>query len=125
VEGEDDYCELKELSKIEITKAAVSKLPRKKLASVLAAYLVDYEDTTGAEFRKIQKCIYAFCTNTLTGGSVLVDAEEEDADAIMKEMIESISDNYGDGYSTAIRRSLKVRLSTFMQLIRNDSGHGP
>jgi len=119
VQDEDDYGELKELCEIRISKATVSDMPTNKLASVLAAFLVDYDVQMGASFRKIEKCLRKFCENNLVGGAVLVDAEEEDAYAIMDEIIENIFANYGDGSSTAIRRSLKVRLSKFMKHIRN------
>jgi len=118
VEDGDDHGEMKELREIVITKATVTKLPMKKLASVLAAYLVDYDDTMGVAFRMLENCIYTFCENNLIRGAVLVDASEEHADGIINEMVENIAANYGDGSSQAIRSSLKVGLSTFMELSR-------
>jgi len=121
LEGEDDYGELKKLSEISITKATASNLPMKTLASVLAAYSVNYKDEMGAKFRKIEKCIYTFCENNFIEGLVLVEAEENDAYKIMTEMIEYIIENYVDGSPTVIRISLEVRFSKFMRLIQNDS----
>jgi len=63
VEGEDEHGKLKELSEIVVNKSTISKLSMKKLASVLAAYLVDNDDKMVAQFRKIKKmCILSYKT---------------------------------------------------------------
>lgn len=112
----------KTLKDVTLSKSGVSNFPAERLAAAVVAYLVDYDGKKGEEFRKMNKSLSTYFEGNLIRGAILVHAEEEDVQDIIREMINAISGDGEDGCLRGKRHSITVLLSTLVETIRKDEG---